>query len=62
MTTPYRQGVEDCAHGRPFPPAYERWSEGAQQSYERGRLMQAAKQAKPQRASHVAAPGVGAAA
>lgn len=42
MKTPYRQGIEDYSCGRPFPAAYERWSDEDQQSYERGRLEEAA--------------------
>jgi hypothetical protein len=57
MTTPYRQGIEDYAAGRPFPPRYERWSAEAQHSYERGRLAQAAREAKHQRSCSQASPG-----
>jgi hypothetical protein len=41
--TPYRQGAKDYAEGRPFCSAYEEWSPEEQQSYERGRMMQAKK-------------------
>lgn len=44
--TPYRQGIEDYAAGRPFSPFYDSLSEAAQQSYERGRLKAAAAQMK----------------
>lgn len=46
MKTPYRQGIEDYSCGRPFPAAYERWSDEDQQSYERGRLKEAAASRK----------------
>jgi len=41
--TPYQRGISDYLNGRPFSPSYERWSEAAQESYERGRLVGAAR-------------------
>ena len=46
MKTPYRNGIEDYEAGRPFPLTYDKWSEEAQNSYERGRLHSAAAKMK----------------
>jgi len=50
--TPYQRGIADYLNGHPFPPDYESWKEQAQASYDRGRLIQAARDAKKERECH----------
>ena len=50
--TPYQRGIADYLNGYAFPPDYERWGEETQASYERGRLAQAARNAKKERKRH----------